>query len=412
MNRVTPGDAALASILDPVALATFAAEHWERRPLHVARDVPGYFADLFDVADIEDALVAGARDLERFALVRAGDAQAPLDAYVVTNPGIRPRATGKPPAAQIDPRKVLALFEHGYTLVIKDAGALCARLQRWCNRLQHDLGAYAGANVYFTPAGAQGFDVHHDSHDTLTVQIEGTKTWRIYEPAIELPLESQPLHRDTERPPLRLVDEIALAAGDTLYLPRGYAHDARADERRALHVTFALAPVRAIDLLHAALDVAARDDVALRRGLPLGWHDDPAYAAGFARELAPRLGALFSSSTVSAAATAALEELFAASRSDAGGSFGHLAALANLRADSVLSLNLHAPHVLRASATAVEMLVPGKTLGFPLACGRALEQLRAGSVAFGALDLPLSADDRRRFVASLVREGLLLIHEV
>jgi hypothetical protein len=412
MNRVTAGDAALATLLDPVSVATFAADYWERRPLHVARDVPGYFADVFDVADVEDALLAGARDLERFALVRAGHAQAPLEAYAVSNPGIRPRATGKPPTAQIDPRKVLALFADGYTLVVKDAGALCARLQRWCNRLQHDLCAYAGANVYFTPPGAQGFDLHHDSHDTLTVQIEGTKMWRIYEPAVELPLESQPLHRETERPPLRLLDEIALGAGDTLYLPRGYAHDARAGERRALHVTFALAPVRAIDLLHAALDLAAQRDVGLRRSLPLGWQNDPAFGADFATALAPRLGALFGPQTASAAAAVALDDLFAASRSDAGGAFGGLAGLADLCADSVLSLNVHLPHVVRASAAAVELLVPGKTLGFPVACGAALDQLRAGSVRFDALDLPLSEDDRRRFVASLVREGLVLIHEV
>jgi len=412
MNRVTPGESALAALLDPVGVAAFATEYWERAPLHVARDVPGYFADLFDVADIEEALVAGARDLERFALVRAGAPQAPLDAYVVTNPGIRPRATGKPPTAQVDPRKVLALFEAGYTLVIKDAGLLCARLQRWSNRIQHDLCAYAGANVYFTPPNAQGFEVHHDSHDTLTVQIEGTKTWRIYEPAIELPLESQPLHRETERPPLRLLDEIDLGAGDTLYLPRGYAHDARAGDGRALHVTFALAPVRAIDLLHATLDIAARDDVDLRRALPFGWHEEPGFAAAFAAQFEARLGALFGPAATAAAGAVALDELFAASRSDAGGAFAQLAGLAGLRDDAVLSLNGHVPYVLRAGNGTVDLLVPGKTLGFPPVCGAALEQLRSGNVRFDALALPLPDADRRAFVAALVREGLVLIHEV
>jgi len=86
------------------------------------------------------------------ALVKAGAAQAALDDYVVTSPAIRWKSTGKGPTAHVDPRKVAALLERGYTLVIKDAALLSARLQRTCNRLQRELGAYVGANVYFTPA--------------------------------------------------------------------------------------------------------------------------------------------------------------------------------------------------------------------------------------------------------------------
>jgi hypothetical protein len=405
------GDGALQALLAPVSVDDFLAANWERAPLHVVRSAPGYFADVYDVADVEDALVVGARDLDRFAVVRAGGAQAALDAYVVTSPGIRWKSTGKPATTHVDPRKVIGLFERGYTLVIKDAGLLNARLQRWCNRLQRDLCAYAGANVYFTPPGAQGFDVHHDSHDTLTVQIEGNKTWRVYEPAVELPLESQPLHRGTATPPLRLHRDVELAAGDTLYLPRGYAHEAVAGPVRALHVTFALAPIRAVDLLHAALDAAAERDVELRRALPVGWQDDAEFAAAFAAGVAPRIAAAFDRATFDAAANAVLGDLFAASRNDPGAAFDQLAGIAALVPDSLLRLNDRIPSLLRERATTVELLVPGKALGFPPAARAALEQLRAGPVRFGDLDLPLSESDRRLFVKSLVLEGLMLVDE-
>ena len=280
---------ALASVLAPVTVDAFFAKYWERQPLYVERDATGYFADLYDVADVEESLVTGARELERFALVKAGHAQAALDDYVVTSPAIRWKSTGKGPTAHVDPRRVAGFLDHGYTLVIKDAALLSARLQRACNRLQRDLGAYVGANVYFTPAGAQGLDVHHDTHDTLTVQIEGSKAWRIYEPVVELPLEAQTLHRDTHVPALTLHAEITLKPGQTLYLPRGYPHEAVATGERALHVTFALAPVRVIDLLHAALDAAAAEDVSLRRALPPGWQNDPAFSAAFATQIGPAL---------------------------------------------------------------------------------------------------------------------------
>ena len=366
---------------------------------------------MYGVADIEESLVVGARDLERFALVRAGAAQAALDAYVITSPAIRGKSTGKAPTEHIDQRKVIGLFERGYTLVIKDAALLSARLQRACNRLQGDLGAYVGANVYFTPPGAQGFEIHHDSHDTLTVQIEGTKTWRIYEPAVALPLESQPLHSGTAQPPLTLHREVTLAAGDTLYLPRGYAHEAVAAAGRTLHVTFALAPVRAIDLLHATLEGAAMADVVLRRALPFGWQFDPTFAAAFAADIAPRLPGIFASDAVADATQVAINDLFAASRSDAGGAFDQLAATAELTPDSMLRMNDNLPTLLRERATTVDLMLPGKSLGLPKLCLPALERLQAGPNRFADLGLALSDADRLFFVKTLILEGVLLVDE-
>jgi len=400
----------LGTLLAPISVDTFFADYWERRPLHVPREAAGYFADLYDVSDIEESLVVGARDLDRFALVKAGAPQAALEGYVVTSPAIRWKSTGKSPTAHVDPRKVALLLERGYTLVIKDAALLSARLQRTCNRLQRDLGAYVGANVYFTPPGAQGLDAHHDTHDTLTVQIEGSKTWRIFEPLIELPLESQQLHRDTRMPPLTPHREVTLAAGETLYLPRGFAHEAVAAGERALHVTFALAPLRVVDLLHETLDVAAGADVALRRSLPVGWQDDPGFAAAFAAQFAPRLAAL-DAAGVSNAANAALSELFAASRSDANAAFDQIVHVAKVTENSVLHVNEDLPFLVRRRAGALDVLLPGKALGLSTSCLPALERLQAGPVRFADFAPELSAHDRRLFMTTLVREGLLLVED-
>lgn len=400
----------LDTVLAPVTVERFLAEHWERAPLHVERRVPGYFADLYDVADIEEALVTGGRDLERFALVKAGTEQAPLVDYVVSSPAVRARSSGKAPTAHVDPRKVAALLERGYTLVIKDAALLSARLQRSCNRLQRELGAFVGANVYFTPGGGQGLDVHHDTHDTLTVQIEGTKTWRVYEPLIALPLESQPLHRGTRVPPLQLLREVTLAAGETLYLPRGYAHEAVATGGRALHVTFALAPVRAIDVLHAALDAAAENDVALRRALPVGWQHDPGFASAFTAQHASDLAPL-DPALVEAAAAIALNDLFAASRSDANAALDHLSPVAPLSPDVRLQLNEGLPFVMRRRGGTIDVLIPGKSLALSLSCLPALERLQAGTVRFADLAPELSARDQDVLARMLVREGIALVED-
>jgi hypothetical protein len=174
-------------------------------------------------------------------------------------------------------------------------------------------------------------------------------------------------------------------------------------------VTFALAPVRAIDLLHASLDVAATTDVALRRALPFGWQNDPAFAATFAAEMASRLPSVFAAAMVDAATDIAVNDTFAASRADAGGGFDQLAAVAALTPDSMLSMNAVLPAILRERATTVDVVLPGKSLGLPKACAAALERLQAGPIRFGDLKLALSDADRHFFVKTLVLEGVLLV---
>ena len=248
MDTILAGTGALRKLFDPISPETFLARTFESEPLHIERNDPRYFADLYDASEIEASLVLGARDSGRFALISAETGPLPPDAYTYSRPAVRARATGKAATVCLDPRKVAAYFEIGHTLVIKDAALFSRRLQRFCNSLEHALGSYVQPNVYFTPGSAQGFKVHHDTHDTLVAQIEGTKRWKIYAPVIELPLETQPFHSGTNVPGLRVINEVTLHPGDTLYLPHGYPHEAASNAERSLHVTFALLPMRAIDV--------------------------------------------------------------------------------------------------------------------------------------------------------------------
>jgi len=164
-------DDVLRFVLAPTSAADFFATYFERAPLHVSRDDATYFNGVYGIPDVEESLVVGAREPEQFALVRAGgDPVGPPD-FTLDRPGVRWRATGKAAKTMLDPRKIAAYLDRGYTLIIKDAALFSARLQRFSNGLQHGLRSYAQTNVYLTPAGAQGFEAHHDTHDTLTLQL-------------------------------------------------------------------------------------------------------------------------------------------------------------------------------------------------------------------------------------------------
>lgn len=321
MSPTATEPSALDVMLAPTPTQTFFSEHYERSPLHVARDDASHFGGLYGIADVEDALIVGAREPESFALVKTGSPEISTDDFTYERPSIRWRLTGKGPRRWIDARKVVASFADGYTLIIKDAALFNARLQRFCNALQRHLMAFAQPNVYFTPPDAQGFAVHHDTHDTLTAQLAGEKTWRVYEPIVELPLESQPFHSGTKVDGLKLLHEVHLKTGDTLYIPRGFPHEAKTSDSLSLHCTFALAPVRLTDVLDLALRIAGDQDVELRRSLPpelLARPDTPAKLGEFFES---RLESTFDAPRMQLALEIALNELFRLTRPNADNSF-------------------------------------------------------------------------------------------
>ena len=95
------------------------------------------------------------------------------------------------------------------------------------------------ANAYYTPRGSQGFAVHHDTHDVLVLQVAGEKRWLLYEPLLELPLKHQrysPALGEHGEP----TDDLVLRAGDTLYLPRGWLHQAETSATDSLHLTIGI----------------------------------------------------------------------------------------------------------------------------------------------------------------------------
>ena len=396
-------------MLAPYNTADFFAQHFEKLPLHVERNDPAYFDDVYSVADVEDSLVVGAREPENFALVKAGSPEVAEDDFTYERPSVRWRLTGKGPRRWIDARKVVNYFADGYTLIIKDAALFSARLQRFCNHLQRDLMAFAQPNVYITPPAAQGFQVHHDTHDTLTAQISGEKTWRIYEPIIALPLESQPFRSGTKVEGLKLLDEVRLMPGDTLYIPRGFPHEAKTSQTMSLHCTFALAPVRVTDVLDLALRIAGDQDVELRHALP------PAVLAR--EDLATRLGEFFESRLaqtfetprMQVAVDIALNELFRLTRPNANGAFAQALDTFDIKPTTRVRIDETVPYMVRKRGEGIELLIAGKVVAFPPICRAAFEHLQGGATTAAEMDPSLSPEHRALLIKLLVLEGLVII---
>src|SRR5919106_3528691 len=260
-TRPTPAsDAALLRAIAPTGADEFLAGNWERRPLHVARGEPGRFDDLLSARDVERQMSEPGLRSPGFRLVKAGEKLDARD-YTIDLPW-RP----KPFTGSADNLAVLQEFTRGATVVLQGLHLTWTPLALYCRELEAFLGHPVQANAYYTPARSQGLPVHHDTHDVLVLQISGSKRWLVYGPVFELPVKHQRYRPELGEPGPAVLD-VVLRAGDTLYLPRGWLHEALTSEEDSLHLTIGVGVITWLDVMRSVL-AECEDDLEFRRSVP------------------------------------------------------------------------------------------------------------------------------------------------
>ncbi len=390
-SRRRLGAGGLERCIAPVEVDDFLAGYWERRPLAVPRDEPGRYDDLLSADDLEQLLTSGGLRYPAFRLVRAGDSLSVRD-YTVDIPW-RPTAF----SASADVRRVLEEFEAGATIVLQGLHLWRPAIGAFCRSLEQTLGHPGQANAYYTPRSAQGLPVHHDTHDVFCLQVSGEKRWLVYEPALELPLRDQRYTPELGAPGEPVLD-LVLRPGDTLYLPRGWLHQALTSESDSLHLTVGINVYTALDAVKAALQACA-NDVEFRRSVPPDGELDHGLLERLRRRLEP------------AAVTARMrDKLVRTRRPILDGQLDHLRALDGLDLDTPLERR---PTVLfdlnQAEGGAVELAFEGKAIRLPAHAREDVEFAARADEPFTPADLPGSLDDDGRLVLCrrLVREGFL-----
>jgi Cupin superfamily protein len=272
-------------------------------------------------------------------------------------------------------------------------------LALFCRDLEAELGHPVQANAYYTPRKAQGLPVHHDTHDVFSLQVAGRKRWLVYEPVLELPLKHQ-RYSPSLGPPGRPVEDVTLAPGDTLYLPRGWLHEATTSETDSLHITVGVNVYTWLDAVRAALD-GCGDDIRFRRGVPPDDADPPA-------ELLESLRERLSPESV---ARRQRERFVRGRRPLRHGQLRALRALEALGLDTEVERRATAiADVERANGT-VALSFEGKTVVFPAHAAAAVADVVSAAASFRPRDLAGDLDDEGRLVLvrRLVREGFLLV---
>lgn len=382
--------------------AAFLDRYWARAPLHRAGADPAAFADLFSLDDVDRFVASSSPRLPTFRLVKDG---TPLDPSRYTK---RATVGGQPVTGLGDPARIFAEHRRGATIVFQGLQRSCPPLTRFCRSLELDLTHPAQANAYITPAGARGLGVHYDTHDVFVLQLAGTKAWTIHEPVLTDPLPSQPWKgtADDAGPPILSVE---LAAGDCLYVPRGFLHAARAQEALAAHLTIGIVTTTWHDVLRDVV-AATAEEPELRRALPPGYAGDRAALAAGVEEAVARLRKWLDGVDAGAVAAATARRFYAGRPPILAGQLHQLSLVDGL--DDATELRRREGgvcHLVAGAGRLTVVLGGGLELDMPAALEPAMARIAAAAGPFRLGDLGDLLDGPSRLVLGrrLVAEGLL-----
>lgn len=151
-------------------------------------------------------------------------------------------------------------------------------LAKWAAALGHALGEPpTGIAAVFAVRAGNGTSAHFDWNENFTVQLLGSKTWRVAAGFVKHPVsnwrigEPAPPYADTTSTPAEMpsdAQEFLLVPGSVLYVPRGHLHQATAGgaaDSLSLNLSFPPTPWAVV--LCALLSQRLMQDATFREGL-------------------------------------------------------------------------------------------------------------------------------------------------
>ena len=380
----------------------FLETQWGRVPVHCPASSPSGFDDLFSLDDVDRLLTSSFARTPAVRLVRDGK---PVDASRYTR---RARLGGKNVSGVADPRRILEQLDGGVTVVLQGMQRYWPPLTRFCRALELELTHPVQANAYITPAGARGLAVHYDTHDVFVLQVAGTKEWAVHEPVLVDPLASQPWSsRRGEAGPAVL--EPKMQTGDSLYVPRGFLHSARAQTELSAHITIGV-------LTHTVQDVVkeivagTEGDASFRRSLPAGFAGDPDTLAQEVERTVEDLRRWLGSVDAKGVARAVARRFWSSRPPVLAGQLRQLLDLDQITDESVARRREGSLCYLEPRGSELRLLLGDRELEMPAVLETAVRRVAHG-LPFRVRDLAdlLDGPSRLVFVRRLVREGLLEI---
>lgn len=269
-------------LLDPLDQHRFLQKYWEQRPLHISRLSKNYFNDFFNLEDIDELFT------------RVCDTAPNSIDLLRSSEQLRYRGS----AEGLTPAQLWHQFDLGISLRIFECNRFNRKIQDLCTELEQLFACPVTVNLYCSGSHTKALAKHHDGHCVFVAQVFGSKKWTVYGPPAELPLEFPPKLRfrrtsegetDSYNIPAPDAHEVLMQAelltGDLLYVPRGFAHEARTTGNFSVHLTVGVKVFTILELLTEGLINKARTDKNLRHSLPGNFSTTSISRSGLIRDL-------------------------------------------------------------------------------------------------------------------------------
>jgi ribosomal protein L16 Arg81 hydroxylase len=191
-----------------------------------------------------------------------------------------------------DREKVNHFLRQGATLVLDYLEGIHPDIQRVATCIERLTGTLVSCNAYCSWQSVQGYASHFDTMCVFALQIEGEKTWNIYDGRVNEPMAipgARPADFSREqhdRQKGRVAREVVMRPGDVLYLPRGLYHDALATDTASLHLSFGATYLAGFSALSLLMGELQREEF-FRQRLP--HFDDREALSGYLREVGEKV---------------------------------------------------------------------------------------------------------------------------
>jgi ribosomal protein L16 Arg81 hydroxylase len=232
----------------------FFDRYFNRSPMLRRDALRGDPRELLSVAELDEVLSSEAIRPPYLDIAKDGR-QVPRSSY--TEPIV---VQGEYVTDRVVPERVAALFRAGATLTWNSINHHRPGLRALTGLLGTLFATHGDVIAFLTPAGRRGLAPHYDPVDVFVIQLEGTKTWRVW------PVPQRRRGDDVGNLDEASLGEPAVAAtlrpGDVLYMPYNCAHVAVAEDQVSLHLSVTVAPRRWTGLLQEVVARLVTDDPA------------------------------------------------------------------------------------------------------------------------------------------------------
>jgi len=232
-------------IIYPHNVREFVNNYFEIKPLLISRNNCSYFESLLTISEINLLLERKDIHYPSIRLVKDG-LELPQTDYLKNLPYGNQVFEGL-----IENDRLFTLFSEGCTIVFQALHRTLPSLATFCRSVESFFKIPVQTNIYLTPTSSQGFAPHFDNHDVFILQTYGSKFWRVYDSPQYLPTKPFDKQRWKKSKPSI---EIELKEGDTLYIPRGFVHDAITSTRPSMHITLGLLTYTWIDVFKIMIE--------------------------------------------------------------------------------------------------------------------------------------------------------------